>query len=789
MLVGDRLGSAILLSHATGRTGGKALRFTLCRWRWICVGLLAVNGPLHAQGAGFQVLELNFSGLAQRTVVLFERPGAPEQLLIPASELPVDQLRDNALAQVPRQPLPACPDCIPIDALGAFTVDLDTSSGQLRFDPALLPQRSLRLGRSTTAPRPQNRPGLLLDWGLRGASRRAEGGDRVNTGSGDVEAIAGLGPLGVLRNSGVYIDDVGWIRGSSALSFYSIPLRTQLTLGDGVLNTGSLGSARRYAGINIRRRFDTQPDRVFTPAYNLSTVSSLPGTIDLFIDGERRRRQRVDAGTATFEDIRGSNGSNVTVRFTDELGTIQEVSTTLLGISSMLRAGALDYDLGFGAQRIGENTYGDPAGGVSMRLGVTNWLTMAVFGEGVENQYNVGGGLTLALPFAIIRADGARNIYPEDVDEPIDREEGIAATWSINNRGLRSLGGFNFGYAGRYVDNYRRLGTDDAPGEFQRLFAGWRYRRFAFSTSASRIDDQDAVSGSVSVGLASFALSVGGTAIRDGDATVFAALTWIPRSVPTLSAVSVSRAQNDVFASNGLAATFVDTQRRTTAQFSASRVEDTSGQQDPQVFGRARVGTRWRPVAASYDYRREPDIDQHSLRVQGGLGFAGLRPHPVPPLGPEDGYLVVETGVPGARVQYGGFNVPTDGRGRAVITPRGFFPAAFSIDPQSLPAGYAVQNSVQGVAVVPGGRGRAEIDLQAPGLLLTIRGGTAGETVIWNGEAHTLYDIGAYIEQSRAGVNQLEWRGTEYQIELPRIGTDIPEFEFDPGTGSVRRLP
>ena len=517
-------------------------------------------------------------------------------------------------------------------------------------------------------------------------------------------------------------------------------------------------------------------------------MSSLPGVAELYIDGERRRRQRVNAGEVTFEDIQGNYGANVTLRFVDELGAVQEVSTQLLGLNRMIRQGEWDYAFTGGALRQAENDYADPGAAFSVRYGVSNWLNTEIFAEGIENQYNSAIGITLALPVAVIDLSGSRNHYPQDRENALPFIEGEAYTWSISNTAVSRRSIFSYGYEGRKSHNYRRLGQTELLEDFQRAYLGTSVGRFGVSASVSRVDQVNTYGLSAATRLGRFVLSAGGSKVEQGGSAGFIGISWSPAYDSMLRQTSLRYGHSETLESASVAATLIDTERRALANFQAEKVQTIAKPRQSESFGQALLNKQWRAADASYNYRDDGGLRTQSLNLAGGVVFSDIRPHFVQRINSNDGYLVVETGIPDVVVDHGGYSHRTNSQGKTALVTRGFSPTRFQVDLSSVPEGYSYGHDLKTKAVVPGTRGISRIDLAAPGFLLMVKGARDGEVVRWNDEPFPVFSIGAYIEDAHIGANQLTWRGKRYTVNLPRIGSDIPEFEFNPATGQLTQI-
>ena len=731
------------------------------------------------------VVDMDFSGLERSTVVLFELPQQPGEYVIDAADIPNGIFRDNALANLTRVSIPDCENCLPLNTLGTFSLNEKTASGTLLVHPSLLPESTFPQASQAPAYQPQARPGLVLNWGLRAAERDLTG-DTTTRSAADIEVITSLGGP-VLRHNVAWLENSGWLRGSTAMEYFAVAQRMQLILGDEITAFGPLSSAKRFAGISLRRRFDTQPGSIYTPAYDLSTVSQLPGVAELYIDGERKRRSKVDAGTVRFEDISGQNGSNVTLRFTDELGVTQEVTTQLLGTVQMLGKNQVDFDFTAGVLREDQNTYRNGVAAGSVRYGALNWLNIEGFFESVEQQYNAALGLVIATPLATIEASASRNFYPDNVDSPITLEEGEAYTWSISNQQAARNASIVFGYSGRIVDNYRRLHAEEAVTEFQRLFAGTRFGETSISASVSRVDDSHSGSLRFTRQWGRIGLSAGATVFEEKDELIFASVSWSPQVDTPLRNIQYGQATHTDTSTRNIQANFYSAEQRATASMRYQEADVVDDTQRVINDSEVRVDKRWRTVAAGYQHNTSEGFVSHNLSIRGGAAVIPGGIKAIPTLSRNDGYLEIHTGLPGVDVVHGRDTLTTDDHGRAVVTSRGFVPNRFSIDLDSLPDGYTISHDPANTVVVPGGRAIVETIISAPGFLLTIKGARPGEKIHWNGRPYPVFQLGSYIENGTSGTNKLMWKGQSFDVSLPEIGSDIPEFEFDPKSRSLNK--
>ena len=176
-----------------------------------------------------------------------------------------------------------------------------------------------------------------------------------------------------------------------------------LTVGDTL--TGQIGSwgGTRIGGIKISRTYNTRPWKQTTPLRSYLGKSTLPGTVDLYIDGVKQMSREVEAGE--YELILPpsiSGRSNAQVVATDVLGRTVVVDMPLYGGSGLLAKGLNEWSFEAGYVR---RDYGirsakyqsDPAASGTLRYGVSNTLTAQIHGEAARGYRQAGIAIDTVL--------------------------------------------------------------------------------------------------------------------------------------------------------------------------------------------------------------------------------------------------------------------------------------------------------------------------------------------------------------------------------------------------------
>lgn len=169
-----------------------------------------------------------------------------------------------------------------------------------------------------------------------------------------------------------------------------------LTLGDTV--TGQIGSwgGTRIGGIKISHSYAVQPWRQTAPLRAYLGRSTLPATVDLYLDGVKQVSRDVAAGEyeLTLPPVI-SGRSHAQVVATDILGRTVVTDMPLYGSSSLLAKGYNEWSLeaGYVHQNYGtrDSSYRrDLAASGTLRYGLSNYLTAEIHGEAVRGYRQIG---------------------------------------------------------------------------------------------------------------------------------------------------------------------------------------------------------------------------------------------------------------------------------------------------------------------------------------------------------------------------------------------------------------
>lgn len=248
----------------------------------------------------------------------------------------------------------------------------------------------------------------------------------------------------------------GWLRLETTFT-KDLPESNQtLRLGDASTRAGMWGRSVYFGGIQIGSNFALTPGFISQPSPALSGVSSAPSTVELYVNDVLRQVSNVPTGPFAinnFPALTGSGNARLVVR--DLLGRETVISQPFFTSSQLLAKGLRDWSLEAGRVRLDLGTasgrYGDPFTSGTLRLGVTNEVTLEGRSEITKKNKVLGAGVVAALPFQVL-AKGAL---------VGSREESLGAgtQWLVGLEQQTLQTGMYLQVQGASI-NFRQLGQD-----------------------------------------------------------------------------------------------------------------------------------------------------------------------------------------------------------------------------------------------------------------------------------------------------------------------------------------
>nr|WP_145551883.1 fimbria/pilus outer membrane usher protein [Variovorax boronicumulans] len=300
---------------------------------------------------------------------------------------------------------------VAVDRIEGLGVRYDSVAQRLELmlPPSWLPAQQLGSGAPVERLRPTVGSGFLLNYELYAANPgRTESSTALWTEQRWFGAWGLLSNTGVARHTRTGTDGAGgaggrgYLRYDTSWRYSDTDAVRSVTAGDLITATLPWGSAVRIGGIQVARNFAIRPDLVPYPLPSFSGQAAVPSAVDLFINGQRAGREKVQPGPFTLNTMPFITGAGeATVVTTDALGR-QVLTTVPFYVSStLLKTGTDDYALSAGALRRGYGQdsfgYGRAVASGSWRYGLSDALTLEARGELARGLRVGGAGAVVAL--------------------------------------------------------------------------------------------------------------------------------------------------------------------------------------------------------------------------------------------------------------------------------------------------------------------------------------------------------------------------------------------------------
>ncbi|WP_123805541.1 fimbria/pilus outer membrane usher protein [Neisseria chenwenguii] len=178
----------------------------------------------------------------------------------------------------------------------------------------------------------------------------------------------------------------------------------QLTLGD--ISVSALGGSGNtlMGGVKLAKTYSVQPWRNTAPLRAYLGETTLPGTVDLYIDGVKQQSRQIDAGQYSLPLPTGiGTDGTAQVVATDILGRTVVVDLPLYGNGNgLLAKGLNEWSIEAGALR---RNYGvksfdyasEAAASGNIRYGLSNFVTVSAHAEGARGYAKAGAGANILL--------------------------------------------------------------------------------------------------------------------------------------------------------------------------------------------------------------------------------------------------------------------------------------------------------------------------------------------------------------------------------------------------------
>lgn len=244
--------------------------------------------------------------------------------------------------------------------------------------------------------------------------------------------------------------------------------------GDSISRGGMWGTPIRFGGVQWSTNFLTQPGFVTTPLLNFNAASTLPSTLDLFINNVDTYQQQVSPGPFSINNvplISGAGEARLVVR--DIFGQEQVLIQPFYISRTLLREGLTDYSYEVGAERLNyavrSNDYDRVSASATHRYGFSNQFTGEFHADAQKGRASIGfGGVYRVGYFGVL--DGS---IATSVNEKGDGQLAVIGFERQSNNlsfGLRTqLASSHFSYQGMREN-------DTVPSSLTNAFVGLSFR-------------------------------------------------------------------------------------------------------------------------------------------------------------------------------------------------------------------------------------------------------------------------------------------------------------------------
>lgn len=155
-------------------------------------------------------------------------------------------------------------------------------------------------------------------------------------------------------------------------------------------------------GVSVSKLYGLNPYLVQFPMQSIGGTVALPTDLEVYLDGQRIRTEKLQPGGFELRDILAYGGAqNVQLVLRDSFGRVQQLNYSFYFSDQPLRAGLHEYSYNLGAMRrafgADSNRYGPAAFSMFHRYGFSNALTAGVRAEGTKHLLNAGPLATVVL--------------------------------------------------------------------------------------------------------------------------------------------------------------------------------------------------------------------------------------------------------------------------------------------------------------------------------------------------------------------------------------------------------
>lgn len=206
-----------------------------------------------------------------------------------------------------------------------------------------------------------------------------------------------------LSNAGTSQDGSGkLVRLTSSVTHDDRATLRRWVIGDFFSPTREFDNGANLGGISLSKNYALNPYLIAFPTPSIKGSVALPSDLEVYLDGQRIRSERLGPGQFELSDILAYGGTrNVQLVLRDAFGRVRQLDYSFYFSDLPLQQGLHEYSYNLGALRRNYGTasasYGPFAYSAFHRYGVSNALTLGARTEGTRKLSGIGLAATVVM--------------------------------------------------------------------------------------------------------------------------------------------------------------------------------------------------------------------------------------------------------------------------------------------------------------------------------------------------------------------------------------------------------